>query len=207
MAMYCCVEHQKQDWPLHKLDCQVFKRLDIRAVFYKDEDMLTKFPLRSPAAAQRLCKESKVDTSGGCPLCGKTAQEVEMTVTRCCARPVCDTEGQYVMMSYSREFCPRSHDRYTLCGYHGVEKQCERNKDWRECRGCTKCSDRDVSDMLWRGLNPYNFYPMLARDVPRHSLCDSCDGCGKKFVAGLEGSSFGPGGYTCLGCTGRPTLV
>ncbi len=42
------------------------------------------------------------------------------------------------MMSYSRDFCERSHTRYTLCGNHGVESYCDRTKDWRECEGCVK---------------------------------------------------------------------
>jgi hypothetical protein len=46
---------------------------------------------------------------------------------------ICDTSDRYVLMSYSREFCERSHDRYTLCGYHGVERECDKSKDWREC--------------------------------------------------------------------------
>lgn len=31
-------------------------------------------------------------------------------------QPICDTSDNYQLMSYSREFCERSHDRYTLCG-------------------------------------------------------------------------------------------
>jgi len=148
-----------------------------------------------------------IDVSGGCTLCGKSVKQVSMRATECCLMPVCDTEGDYVMFSFSREHCSRSHGRYTLCGDHGGEKECEKDKDWRECQNCT--SERhggsshgpDVADTLWRGLNPYNFYPMLATTVPRHSLCETCTKCHEKFISGLEGSSYSfPGGMTCLRC-------
>jgi hypothetical protein len=45
MVKYCCVEHQKADWKFHKLDCRCFRRLDMRAVFYTDSEMLSRFPL------------------------------------------------------------------------------------------------------------------------------------------------------------------
>jgi hypothetical protein len=39
----------------------------------------------------------------------------------CCGQLLCDKEEQYVMFSYSREFCDRSHRRYTACGSHAAE--------------------------------------------------------------------------------------
>jgi hypothetical protein len=36
-------------------------------------------------------------------------------------------------LSCSQACCERFHDRYTLCGYHGVERKCDKSKDWREC--------------------------------------------------------------------------
>lgn len=59
-----------------------------------------------------------------------------------------------------------------------------------------------MADALWRGLNPYNYTPLLSKDVPRHSLCDTCSQCGAKFISGVEGASFGGGGITCISCMG-----
>jgi hypothetical protein len=57
---------------------------------------------------------------------------------------------------------------------------------------CVKISDpSDAPDTLWRGLNAYNHCPMLAKDVPRHSLCEVCSTCGQRFVGGVEGYSRG----------------
>jgi dihydroorotase len=128
-----------------------------------------------------------------------------MMRTRCCENSICDTERDYVMFSYSREHCSRSHSRYTLCGYYGTEASCDSTKDWRECKGCIiPESISGLPDKLWRGLNPYNFCPLLSKDVPRHSLCETCQKCRKKFMSGLEGSSYGPEGVTCIKCSGGP---
>jgi len=51
-----------------------------------------------------------------------------MSLSSCCQNPVCDTQDDYIEFSYSRIHCIRSHDRYTLCGFHGVEKECEKIK-------------------------------------------------------------------------------
>ncbi|PNH13007.1 hypothetical protein TSOC_000005 [Tetrabaena socialis] len=59
---------------------------------------------------------------------------------------------------------------------------------------------------LWRGLNAYNFCPLLEADVPRHALCDTCNRCAKKFVSGVEGCSMGRDGMVCLGCSGVPGM-
>jgi hypothetical protein len=59
-----------------------------------------------------------------------------------------------------------------------------------------------VPDVLWRGLNAYNFFPMLSQDVPRHSLCESCSTCGRRFLGGVEGYSKGMQGTVhCPECT------
>lgn len=51
-----------------------------------------------------------------CPLYGKTEAEVGVTRTPCCHQLVCDTLYNYQIGSYTRDICPRSHKRYTLCG-------------------------------------------------------------------------------------------
>jgi hypothetical protein len=60
-----------------------------------------------------------------------------------------------------------------------------------------------VADTLWRGLNSYNFAPLLSKDVPRHARCDTCAKCRKKYISGMEGCSSLPGedGMCCLACS------
>jgi hypothetical protein len=47
MVCYCSIEHQKADWSNHKNDCKVFKRNGLKAFFYQDSRMLSRFPLQS----------------------------------------------------------------------------------------------------------------------------------------------------------------
>lgn len=72
------------------------------------------------------------------------------------------------------------------------------------CR-CTQTgpgSRRDIADTLWRGLNSYNFCPLLSKDVPRHARCETCPKCHKKFISGVEGATSTPGyeDLCCLRC-------
>lgn len=71
------------------------------------------------------------------------------------------------------------------------------------CCSCVKVSDTsDAPDMLWRGLNAYNHCPLLAKDVPRHSLCEACASCGRRFLGGVEGYSSGTAGSLyCADCS------
>ncbi len=62
------------------------------------------------------------------------------------AQVVCDTTHRYQMGSYSRAFCQRSHERYTLCGNHGVEPGCDKTKDWRQCPQCAHAKPRERPD-------------------------------------------------------------
>lgn len=72
----------------------------------------------------------------------------------------------------------------------------------RSCasRKCVDPANRGQADLLWRGLNPYNFYPLLSPDVPRHALCDICDSCHKPFISGMEGCTSSGRGLECLRC-------
>lgn len=173
--------------------------------------MLMRFPLtnknkRNSCGKERLYKKGYVCPTTGCTICNCDEHAKPMMRTECCEQCICDTESDYVMFSYSRAHCSRSHQRYTLCGYHVGNCLDWENCDWRECRSCIEKEPSRLPDMLWRGLNPYNFYPLLSKDVPRHSLCDTCSKCRKKFLSGLEGCSFAPSagnfGIICLGCCG-----
>jgi len=208
MVCYCSVEHQKADWISHKEECKVFQRNKLKAFFYRDEVMLVRYPLRSYSDGcdeARFRKRGYVEPTVGCEICSCNAGTKSMMRARCCENPICDTEDQYAMFSYSRAHCSRSHNRYTLCGHHGVEQECDRTVDWRECPGClsalSKSRDR-TADMLWRGLNAYNFCPLLSKDVPKHSLCETCSKCNGKFISGIEGCMFSGGGIQCTRCSG-----
>jgi len=61
------------------------------------------------------------------------------------------------MFSYSRDFCGRSHRRYTMCGSHYSEQH--RGAGWRQCLSCKATSDLDP----WYAENGYNVSPRLDR--------------------------------------------
>lgn len=203
MVHYCCSEHQNANWDKHKRDCCVFKRLGMRALFYTDEQMLAAYPQTPP---KKLANRFETNASE-CGLCGKAKEDVGIILTSCCGMPVCDTEGQYQMMSYSRDFCPRSHTRYTMCGNHGVEKACDTDVDWRDCTFCTMdvlVQSPGTANALWRGLNSYNYAPLLADTVPRNALCAHCLTCDTNFMSSMEGSTSSSKGTECTRC--RPHL-
>eukprot|EP00603_Paraphysomonas_imperforata_P002208 CAMPEP_0114421074 /NCGR_PEP_ID=MMETSP0103-20121206/4888_1 /TAXON_ID=37642 ORGANISM="Paraphysomonas imperforata, Strain PA2" /NCGR_SAMPLE_ID=MMETSP0103 /ASSEMBLY_ACC=CAM_ASM_000201 /LENGTH=263 /DNA_ID=CAMNT_0001589579 /DNA_START=108 /DNA_END=899 /DNA_ORIENTATION=- len=232
MVHYCSKEHQKEDWSTHKMDCKVFKRNGLQGCFYTDDEILARYPLKEPSTTKEVdgdkdkCRDENEDDSeeeysdeeeetlpqsiidilesgnASCPICCCEPGSKPLTITRCCRQVICDTQENYQMFSYSREFCERSHERYTLCGHHGVETYCDPNVDWRVCAGCNPMRDGAdwLPDKLWRGLNPYNVCPLLASRVPRHSLCETCSQCRGKFMSGLEGCQFGMNGITCLRC-------
>jgi len=235
MVVYCCKEHQRDDWDIHKEDCKVFRRLNMQACFYNDAVILAKYPLLVNHITDTITITPEEDTIGNkevnneeeddndaldegdekevdqtieridtCKLCSKGWNEVRLRRTSCCKQVVCDNEDEYQMFSYSRKFCNRSHNRYTLCGYHGHDQECKKNKDWRLCAECVKSDiPASVADKLWRGLNSYNIYPMLSQDVPKHSLCETCCKCHKKFISGAEGCSHSREGISCLRCNTR----
>jgi hypothetical protein len=74
MVCYCTVEHQKADWSEHKGDCKVFKRNGLKAFFYRDANMLARFPLesrndRNQCGKARFKKQGYVFPTIGCAIC------------------------------------------------------------------------------------------------------------------------------------------
>ncbi|ORZ39623.1 hypothetical protein BCR44DRAFT_52903 [Catenaria anguillulae PL171] len=201
MVRYCSPEHQKADWNAHKRDCKTFSRLGITASFYSDEEMLAKHPIRTRAELAHWFRTA-AQVGSKCEICGVDDGEVDMILTDCCGATVCDSEDD--LSGANR--CPRYHERYTLCGYHGVENWCDKNADWRNCAGCKRGllgNPNEVADVLYRGLSMQNTTPLLSADVPRHSMCDTCGICKKSFMSGLEGFSYSGTKRTCMACSFR----
>jgi len=147
MVKYCCLEHQKQHWATHKPDCKKLQEMHLWAKFYDAKKQLE----QNPIGNLQLKTEQKQ-----CGICGASNRRLKRT--HCCKNWVCDNEDQYQLMSYSRDFCSRSHDRYTLCG---ACKECwnHGSPDWRTCKKCL--DETSLQDSVWRGLNGYNFLPMI----------------------------------------------
>jgi hypothetical protein len=71
----------------------------------------------SPRACVLLLMVLMLHAAGAsCSICGKGKAQAPLTRTPCCQQLVCDTNSRYQVGSYSRDICPRSHERYTLCG-------------------------------------------------------------------------------------------
>jgi len=123
------------------------------------------------------------------------------------------------MFSYSRDFCMRSHRRYTMCGFHYNERH--RGLDWRQCPAC---KDMNKSDPSY-SENGYNVTPRLDRPkgecmcvrarggaqqltacarAPRYSTV-KCAKCPNRIYTAQEGySNSAQGGITCTRCSGGP---
>ncbi|KNE66550.1 hypothetical protein AMAG_19594 [Allomyces macrogynus ATCC 38327] len=176
--------------------------------------MLRKYPVMNSAQHNRALRS----VAHECGICGITEDDKDMTTTECfvlfAARErvvshdnftVSDSEGEYQMVPYSREHCPRSHQRYTHCGRNGVEQWCYNNVDWRKCDACLHAIQaehkEDIPDLLWRELNAFNFYPLLESDVPKHALCETCPKYNKPFMLSMDGCGYTKDGApVCMTC-------
>ncbi|KAJ3352393.1 hypothetical protein GGF32_003781 [Allomyces javanicus] len=141
MVQYCCVDHQRKDWKIHKPQCEFFKRLGMKARFYDSAEMLRKYPLMASAQHNRAQRSVEHE----CGICGITEDDKDMTTTECC--------------------------NFT------------------------------IFDVLWRGLNAFNFYPLLDSGVPKHALCETCPKCNKPFMSSMEGCGYvKEGAPVCMKC-------
>ncbi|GMI46648.1 hypothetical protein TrCOL_g11440 [Triparma columacea] len=190
LAFYCCIEHQKADWARHKKDCKHLKKSNLRRKYFTTAKELEKFPL----GCFPLPPPPK-GTPLKCFVCGATESEVDIQLTECCGAPICDNEGEYQMFSYSRDFCARSHRRYTRCAAHSNEGH---SGDWRDCERCDENMGGGGANepRCWYSTNGFNLTPGLESRMPQGmNITKGCDGCGKRITPGhdQEQMSFSAG--------------
>ena len=128
-----------------------------------------------------------------CGLCGKTRK---LTRTECCNQWVCDDEDKYVLFSYARNSCSRSHCRYTLCGFHFAEAHAS---DWKTCESCR--SEFETELYVSFGTNEYNFEKL---PNPPKFKPTRCKECREIIRLGEDGYTVSGGGYTCSNCYDVP---
>lgn len=182
-AYYCGREHQSQDWKRHKLDCKALGRmpLELQPRPFESSKELEKYPLG--------CFQSSVSSTPAagsvpekCFICHSSSGEVDLCHTSCCNLPVCDNAHEYQVMSYSRDFCSRSHDFYTSCAGHCHE---EHAGDWRECM--MGCNEMDNGARPFRSTNGFCVTPCLEKFIPQGSMLTfACEakGCKNRMLPG-----------------------
>lgn len=127
-----------------------------------------------------------------CGLCGKSAR---LTRTDCCGNWICDDEHTYVLFSYARNSCSRTHRRFTLCSHHFNEGHTGR---WQDC---TKCRDSFETEMyVWCGTNEYNFEKLQNPPAfePTH-----CSKCNRVIKLGEDGYTVRGKEYLCARCAAK----
>jgi hypothetical protein len=194
LVFYCGKEHQTQDWSHHKLDCKHLKSSELRRRYFSTAEELEKFPIGCfPLSAP------EPEATLKCFICGAGQDEVKLGFTECCNASVCDNEEEYVMFSYSRDLCKRSHSRYTSCGFHHTEGH---EGDWRVCSKCPN-SGEGGNSRSWYATNGFNVTPVLEADIPQGShITKPCDGCKRRITPGHDGETCHPDGRnTCTSCS------
>lgn len=192
MVMYCSAAHQKADWKRHKRECAHLAGLGLWGCAFDESREFKKFPSfdREPPAEARVCG-----------ICGLTEP---LRRTECCGMWICDRERDYQMFSFSRDFCSRSHNRYTSCAFHKNESHGD--GDWRDCEPCRALAhtgDASSSVRSWYSTNGYNFTPGRASEYPQGSFITAeCSGCGGRVACGFEGHSTVGRSLLCSACTG-----
>lgn len=106
---------------------------------------------------------------------------------------MCDNESAYPFMTKSRDFCARSHGRYSACGSHYDSKHHKKGEpeDWRSCTTCN-------TDLGFNAGSCFNWLP------PKYALddvlVDECVKCNKLFIGHFTGKSLTEAGIVCPDC-------
>lgn len=191
-AYYCSKDHQVKDWKRHKLDCKTLKKIgfEVQAKPFQTSKELKKYPL----GCFPLPTSSKEEK---CFICGSSLEEVDITYTECCNLPVCDNEHEYQSMSYSRDFCGRSHWSCTNCFDH---RENGHEGDWRECAECNKLQN---GARPFRSTNRFCVTPCLERFLPQGSMLTykCCRvSCSNRILPGHSKTSTTAEGTLCSQC-------
>lgn len=195
-VFYCCKDHQVKDWPRHKLDCKVLRKNGIEGKPFQRSEELKKYPLGCFPLATSSKKEK-------CFICHSSSDEVDITYTECCNLPVCDNQHEYQTMSYSRNFCGRSHWNYTNCLDH---RENGHEGDWREC---AECNMPHHGARPFRSTNRFCITPCLERFLPQGSMFTyECDrvGCPNRILPGYSATSTTREGTTVCSECAAPIL-
>jgi len=127
-----------------------------------------------------------------CGLCGKTKKLMQ---TECCGNWICDDHDKYVLFSYARNSCARSHERYTLCSFHHNERH---TGQWKDCKKCRESFETEI--YVWYGTNEFNFVKL---ENPPKFEPTHCAGCDKVINLGTDGYSQCGRDYQCDACTAK----
>lgn len=183
-AYYCGKDHQLQDWPRHKLECKALRKFPfgLQPKPFLPSRELEKYPLG--------CFPLESSTKTKCFVCHSSSSEVDITFTECCNLPICDNSHEYEMFSYSRDFCSRSHDRYTACASHHHENH---EGDWRECAECN--IDTSLGARSWYSTNRFCATPCQEKFLPQGSMLTfPCESCKCRMLPGHSAYSVARGG-------------
>lgn len=139
---------------------------------------------------KKKTKKSIKNDNPRCGLCGKTENLIK---TECCNNWICNDEHKYVLFSYARNSCHRNHRRYTICGYHYIEKHSGR---WQDCQICRESFETEM--YVWYGTNEYNFEKLENPPKYKPTRCSRCNN-----LISLSQDSYSSLGadYFCEQCT------
>ncbi len=90
------------------------------------------------------------------------------------------------MMSYSKDFCERSHVMYTACNTHHEEGH---SGDWRECAECNHLEEARP----FQSTNRFTVTPCLEKFIPKGSMLTygcGMEGCKTRMLPGHLTNSF-----------------
>lgn len=131
-------------------------------------------------------------SSKRCGLCGATTR---LKRTECCGQWICNDEDQYVLFSYARNSCSRSHRRFTLCGHHA---EAGHAGDWQDCAKCRGGVETEM--YVYYGTNEYNFEKLANPPAFEPTRCTACK---KVIKLGEDGYSQTRDGYYCMRCANK----